>query len=504
MAKIPGRLRPLTGKQRRLFHWLATSGAVATLAAVLAAASGSLLLARPAAAGAEIPAHATSFADMVERVKPAVISVSVKFAPPKSTRSGEAPESSLDRFLRRYGAPNGGSSSPPRRPTLTGQGSGFFISPDGFAVTNFHVVDKADYVGVTTDDGRVLTATVIGADQRSDIAVIKVDGGDFPFVRFADASPRVGDWVIAVGNPFGLGGTVTAGIVSARGRALGTGAYDDLIQIDAAVNRGNSGGPTFDIEGNVIGVNTAIVSPTGGSVGIAFAIPAEDIKGVINQLRDKGKVIRGWIGVKMQDVNRDLAEELGLATTRGALVAEPETNGPAAKAGLAPGDVITAIEDKPVADFREAARTVSGLPPAPPPNSQSRATANRPRSPSSSAPCRRSTRRAPVRLHRSRRARAFPSSARASHRRRVAAGQSLPISNPAGSPQIKVCGSATSSSKRPDRRSATPATFAVPSRLPRSPVGAPCCCGCDRPKGLNSSPFRSGGSQDGFSTTRSP
>ena len=363
MAKIPGRLRPLTGKQRRLFHWLATSGAVATLAAVLAAASGSLLLARPAAAGAEIPAHATSFADMVERVKPAVISVSVKFAPPKSTRSGEAPESSLDRFLRRYGAPNGGSSSPPRRPTLTGQGSGFFISPDGFAVTNFHVVDKADYVGVTTDDGRVLTATVIGADQRSDIAVIKVDGGDFPFVQFADASPKVGDWVIAVGNPFGLGGTVTAGIVSARGRALGTGAYDDLIQIDAAVNRGNSGGPTFDIEGNVIGVNTAIVSPTGGSVGIAFAIPAEDIKGVINQLRDKGKVIRGWIGVKMQDVNRDLAEELGLATTRGALVAEPETNGPAAKAGLAPGDVITAIEDKPVADSREAARTVSGLPP---------------------------------------------------------------------------------------------------------------------------------------------
>jgi serine protease Do len=364
MAKIPGRLRLLTGKQRPVFHCLTTSGAVATLVAVLAGASGSLLLAPPSALGAEIPAHATSFADMVERVKPAVLSVSVKFAPPKNTRNGESTEAPLDRFLRRYGAPNGGSSSPPRRPTLTGQGSGFFISADGLAVTNFHVVDNADYVGVTTDDGRVLTAKVVGADQRSDIAVIKVDGGgDFPFVRFADASPRVGDWVIAVGNPFGLGGTVTAGIVSARGRAIGTGAYDDLIQIDAAVNRGNSGGPTFDIEGNVIGVNTAIVSPTGGSVGIAFAIPAEDIKGVINQLRDKGKVIRGWIGVKMQDVNRDLAEELGLATTRGALVAEPEANGPAAKAGLAPGDVITAIEDKAVADSREAARIVSGLPP---------------------------------------------------------------------------------------------------------------------------------------------
>jgi serine protease Do len=173
---------------------------------------------------------------------------------------------------------------------VTGQGSGFFISTDGYAVTNFHVVENTDSVEVTTDDGRIFKAKVIGADQRSDIALIKVDGGGgFPFVRFAEASPRIGDWVIAVGNPFGLGGSVTAGIVSARGRDIGAGPYDDFIQIDAAVNRGSSGGPSFDVEGNVIGVNTAIVSPTGGSVGIAFAIPAETAKSVVTQLRERAR-----------------------------------------------------------------------------------------------------------------------------------------------------------------------------------------------------------------------
>jgi serine protease Do len=231
-------------------------------------------------------------------------------------------------------------------------------------VTNNHVVDKAEHVDVTTDDGKTYTAKVIGTDDRTDLALIKVEGrGDFPFVHLGDKPPRIGDWVIAVGNPFGLGGTVTAGIVSARGRDIGAGPYDDFIQIDAAVNKGNSGGPTFDVDGNVIGVNTAIVSPTGGSVGIAFAIPAETVKAVVAQLKDKGKVTRGWIGVQVQELTSDLAEDLGLKASRGALVAEPQPGSPAAKAGIESGDVILSINGKDTHDAREVARTISGLPP---------------------------------------------------------------------------------------------------------------------------------------------
>ena len=192
---------------------------------------------------------------------------------------------------------------------MTAQGSGFFITADGYAVTNNHVVDKAKAVEITTDDGKTYDAKVVGTDARTDLALIKVDGRrDFPYVKLAETSPRVGDWVVAVGNPFGLGATVTAGIVSARGREIGSGPYDDFIQIDAPVNKGNSGGPTFDMEGNVIGVNTAIFSPSGGSVGIAFDIPAETVKTVVAQLKDKGMVSRGWIGVQVQPVTSDIAE----------------------------------------------------------------------------------------------------------------------------------------------------------------------------------------------------
>ena len=189
---------------------------------------------------------------------------------------------------------------PQQHHMITGEGSGFFISADGYAVTNNHVVDKAESVEVTTDDGKTYTAKAIGTDPKTDIALIKVESGsNFPHVALADKSPRIGDWVLAVGNPFGLGGTVTAGIVSARGRDIGAGPYDDFIQIDAPVNKGNSGGPTFDVDGNVIGVNTAIYSPSGGSVGIAFAIPADTVKSVVTQLKDKGSVTRGWIGVQI-------------------------------------------------------------------------------------------------------------------------------------------------------------------------------------------------------------
>src|SRR5215472_14574957 len=345
------------------------AGTAVLVATVLFAGAGIAL--RPylwSYASAQVRARPVGFADVVDKVKPAVISVRVKFDAGRRSREGSPfpKDSPLDRFFRRFNQPDAPDlGSPPRgRNIVTGQGSGFFISADGYAVTNFHVVEKVDNVEVTLDDDRVFTAKVIGTDQRSDVALVKVEGaGDLPFVKFADTSPRVGDWVIAVGNPFGLGGTVTAGIVSARGRDIGAGPYDDFIQIDAAVNRGNSGGPTFDMDGNVIGVNTAIVSPTGGSVGIAFAIPAATVKAVVAQLKDKGKVTRGWIGVQIQEVTADLAENLGLTTVRGALVAEPQPGSPAAKGGIESGDVIVSINGNEAHDSREIARTISGLPP---------------------------------------------------------------------------------------------------------------------------------------------
>ncbi len=311
------------------------------------------------------------FADIVEKVKPSVISVRVKVSDSDARVSlnGEdipvPPGSPFEFFFKRFGEQDGrGPGMPRRRNFSMGQGSGFFISADGFAVTNNHVVEKAESVEVTTDDGKTHNAKVIGTDSRTDLALIKVEGGgNFPFVRLADTAPRVGDWVLAVGNPFGLGGTVTAGIVSARGRDIGAGPYDDFIQIDAPVNKGNSGGPTFDVDGNVIGVNTAIFSPSGGSVGIAFAIPSETVKTVVAQLKDKGTVSRGWIGVQIQPVTREIADSLGLKNAEGALVAEPQAGGPAAKAGIKSGDVITKVDGNPVKDARTLARRIGGLAP---------------------------------------------------------------------------------------------------------------------------------------------
>jgi len=309
------------------------------------------------------------FADIVEKVKPAVMSVRVKMeGNPQTTGLGnkEIPPGLRD-FFRRFGMPDtpNGQGMPQNRGhnVITGQGSGFFISADGYAVTNNHVVEKAESVQVTTDDGKIHTAKVIGTDPRTDLALIKVEGGPFPYVKLSDKSSRIGDWVIAVGNPFGLGGTVTAGIVSARGRDIGASAYDDFIQIDAPVNKGNSGGPTFDTEGNVIGVNTAIFSPSGGSVGIAFAIPADTVKTVIGQLKDHGSVTRGWIGVQIQPVTQDIADSLGLKKTEGALVAEPQADSPAKKAGIEAGDVITAVDGQPVKDARDLAKKIGALSP---------------------------------------------------------------------------------------------------------------------------------------------
>jgi len=279
------------------------------------------------------------------------------------------PGAPMDRFFRQFGfkqfgLPDGAPKGmKPRSRPVSAEGSGFFISADGYAVTNNHVVDHAKTVQVVTDDGRTLNAKVIGTDAKTDLALIKVEGNDFPFVRFSDRDPRIGDWVIAVGNPFGLGGTVTAGVVSARGRDIGAGPYDDFIQIDAPVNKGNSGGPTFDTNGNVIGVNTAIFSPSGGSVGIGFDIPADTVKTVVAQLKDHGHVTRGWIGVQIQPVTADIADSLGLKTADGALVSEPQNDGPAAKAGIVARDVITSIDGAPVKDAHMLARKVGTMAP---------------------------------------------------------------------------------------------------------------------------------------------
>jgi len=319
------------------------------------------------AQAAEAAQHPAGFADLVARVKPAVIPVRVSIdqgAHLTSMNEDGGDKTPFDQFFRQFGFENGPDRMPQRHQTITGEGSGFFISADGYAVTNNHVVDHAKSVEVTTDDGTKHTAKVVGTDPKTDLALIKVDGkSDFAYVKFAEHAPRVGDWVVAVGNPFGLGGTVTAGIVSARGRDIGSGPYDDYIQIDAPINKGNSGGPAFDVDGNVIGVNTAIFSPSGGSIGIGFDIPADTAKLVVAQLKSKGNVTRGWMGVQVQPVTADIADSLGLKQAQGALVAEPQANSPAAKAGIEAGDVITAINGTPLKDSRELARQVSVMAP---------------------------------------------------------------------------------------------------------------------------------------------
>ena len=344
--------------------------------------------------------HPASFADIVAKVKPAVISVRVKIdgvAQNSGLRHNSedipfAPGSPMEKFFQQFGDQfgfqgqmpqgddqfgfNGDDDQGPQRQmprqrqmpqprqTIVGEGSGFFISPDGYAVTNNHVVDHAKSVQVTTDDGSIYTAKVIGTDPKTDLALIKVDGkNDLPYVQFAQHEPRVGDWVIAVGNPFGLGGTVTAGIVSAEGRDIGSGPYDNYLQIDAPINKGNSGGPTFDTNGNVVGVNTAIYSPSGGSIGIGFDVPAATAKEVIAQLKDKGVVTRGWLGVQVQPVTAGIAESLGLKDAAGALVAEAQPDTPAAKAGIQPGDVITAVNGTAIKDSRSLAREISAMGP---------------------------------------------------------------------------------------------------------------------------------------------
>jgi serine protease Do len=304
-----------------------------------------------------------TFADLAEKVLPAVIAVTTKAAIPRHRGLGERFFGGPNQDTPEEGVPRPGTRKRGKA-QITAVGSGFFISPDGYAVTNSHVLQNSDTAEILTQDEQTYTAKVVGKDLISDLALIKVEGrNDFSYVTIADELPRVGDWVLAVGNPFGLGGTVTAGIVSARHRNIDPAYSEDLIQIDAPINRGDSGGPSFDSNGNVIGVNTMIASPSGGSVGIAFAVPADTIKTVIPQLKAKGSVTRGWIGVQIQPITPDLAKGLGLNSSRGAIIADVQKNSPGAKAGLARGDVVTSINGEPIKDAYELTRRIQNTAP---------------------------------------------------------------------------------------------------------------------------------------------
>jgi len=339
-------------------------------------AAGHLAIVLPLALGGAVPALARSapdsFADLADKLLPAVVNVSTTQTIKSSERKGRGPEipqfppgSPFEEFFKDFmerQQRGDHPDAPPRR--ATSLGSGFIIDPAGYVVTNNHVVAEADEINITLHDDSTYKATLVGRDVKTDLALLKVESKKpLAAVSWGDSDQtRVGDWVLAIGNPFGLGGSVTAGILSARGRDIQSGAYDDYLQTDASINRGNSGGPMFNTAGEVIGINTAIYSPTGGSVGIGFAIPASLAKPVIDQLKKYGKVRRGWLGVRIQSVTDELAESLGLDKPRGALVSSATDGGPAAKAKIEPGDVILKFDGKDVPEMKRLPRIVAETP----------------------------------------------------------------------------------------------------------------------------------------------
>lgn len=337
---------------------------VAPALAVLAAAC--LAAASPAAARSA----PESFADLVEPLIDTVVNVQTSVN--RSTRDdspggglGDAlPEGipdELEELFREFLERRGGEPEAPMpRRRENALGSGFIVDADGYIVTNNHVIDGADEISVRLTDDTILPATLIGTDPATDLALLKVETErQLPATVWGDSDAlRIGDWVVAIGNPFGLGGTVTAGIVSARGREIG-GRYDDYLQTDAAINRGNSGGPMFNVNGEVVGINTAIFSPTGGSIGIGFAVPSAMARSVIDSLREYGEVRRGWLGVRIQTVTPELAEGLRLGTARGALVATVTPGGPAERSGIEDGDVIVEFDGRPVTEMSELPRMVA-------------------------------------------------------------------------------------------------------------------------------------------------
>jgi len=371
---------------RRSRRWART----APLALVLAGLTGATFMTAPLATGQSPAMAATTamsapsamavapsgFADLVEKVKPSVVSIQVKRKGGFRGASSDGrrmmpnfdnlPEGHPFReFFKRFerGIP-GMPNHPGNRRFGRSLGSGFIVSEDGYVVTNNHVIENGDGVKVVLWDASEHDARLIGTDPKTDLALLKIKSKrTFKPVHFASKEARVGDWVVAVGNPFGLGGTVTTGIVSARGREIGSGPYDDFLQIDAAINRGNSGGPAFNLKGEVIGVNTAIFSPSGGNVGIGFAIPASIAEQVVADLKDDGRVTRGWLGVQIQVINEDLADSLGLDKPHGALVADIVAGSPASSSGLRRGDAIVAVNGAKVKNPRDLARKVARIEP---------------------------------------------------------------------------------------------------------------------------------------------
>ena len=325
----------------------------ALLTVILLSLVPTAILARPAP---------DSFADLANKLLPTVVNINTSQtlkAPPQNAMPQLPPGSPLEDLFKNFLGPK---SNAPRH--VTSLGSGFIIDPSGYIVTNNHVIEDSDQITVALQDGTQMPAKVVGRDTKTDLALLKVTPKKpLPATKFGDSDKaRVGDWVIAIGDPFGIGSTVTAGIVSARNRNINAGPYDDFIQTDAPINKGNSGGPLFDMDGNVIGINSAIFSPSGGSVGIGFSIPANLAREVIGQLRQFGVAKRGWIGVRIQPVTQEIAEGLGLPTTQGALVNSVTEGGPAAKAGLINGDLVTGFDGKPVYDDRSLPRIVADTP----------------------------------------------------------------------------------------------------------------------------------------------
>lgn len=335
------------GNRRRHF--------IRTLAAPVLAALFAAFIASPAVArGAP-----DSFADLAERLSPAVVNISTSqvLKPGDMAIPGVPEDSPLNDFFDEFMEQQQG----PRPQRVQSLGSGFVIDPKGIVITNNHVIEGADKIEVTFIDGTTLPATVKGSDPKTDLAVLEViSDKPLPYVELGDSERiRVGDWVVAIGNPFGLGGSVTAGIVSALNRDIHAGNYDDFIQTDAAINRGNSGGPLFDMQGRVIGVNSAIISPSGASVGIGFAVPTSTVKPVVDQIMKYGETRRGWIGVRIQSVTPEIAESLGLGVARGALVAGVSPDGPASAAGIETGDIVLAFNGRTINAMRDLPRVVA-------------------------------------------------------------------------------------------------------------------------------------------------
>ena len=360
-----------------------TAIALSSAAAVGLLAGANLVQPGIAAPSAQTPATSApwaGYADLIEQVMPSVVAITAKHEASNEVVAGqpgwrefrfgeeEGPDSEMmKRFMERFFGqqmPPFQMPSPPEGPNFapTALGSGFVVRDDGLIVTNNHVVEGATDVEVTLQDGTELHGKVLGTDPDTDLALVKVDAQDVKLqpVKFADSDHvRVGDPVIAIGSPFGLGGTVTAGIVSADHRAIGAGRYDDFLQIDAPINRGNSGGPTFNLQGEVIGVNTLIHSPSGGNVGIGFAIPSNLVNDIVADLEDDGTVERGWLGVNIQGIDEDLAGSLGLQSDHGALVAAVTDDSPAAKAGFERGDVVVSFDGHEIAQLRDLTRMVA-------------------------------------------------------------------------------------------------------------------------------------------------